>query len=167
MSGIFLFWHLVFKAIQISEDMYRFFYILTLFFVSSTMTFADTLDDSTSLRFIQKYESIEEYELENNGLKVLLQHNPSMPVATVMITYKVGSRNEIDGVTGATHILEHMMFKGTKDFSIDSNLDYSNQMERVGARSNATTSFDRTNYYATLGKKTCSTSYTARSRSYA
>ena len=117
------------------------------------MTFADTLDDSTSLQFIQKYESIEEYELENNGLKVLLQHNPNMPVATVMITYNVGSRNEKDGVTGATHILEHMMFKGTKDFPIDSNLDYSNQMERIGARSNATTSFDRTNYYATLGKK--------------
>ena len=117
------------------------------------MTFADTLDDSTSLRFIQKYESIEEYELENNGLKVLLQHNPSMPVATVMITYKVGSRNEKEGLTGATHILEHMMFKGTKDFSIDSNLDYSNQMERIGASTNATTSYDRTNYYATLGRK--------------
>ena len=117
------------------------------------MTFADTLDDNTSLRFIQKYESIEEYELENNGLKVLLQHNPSMPVATVMITYNVGSRNEKDGVTGATHILEHMMFKGTKNFPLDSNLDYSNQMERIGARSNATTSFDRTNYYATLGKR--------------
>ena len=131
------------------------------------MTFADTLDNSTSLQFIQKYESIEEYELENNGLKVLLQHNPSMPVATVMITYNVGSRNEKDGVTGATHILEHMMFKGTKDFPLDSNLDYSNQMERIGARSNATTSFDRTNYYATLGKKTRSTRYTIRSRSYA
>ena len=141
------------KAIQIPKDMYRFFYILTLFYGSSIMTFADTLDNTTSLRFIQKYESIEEYELENNGLKILLHHNPSMPVATVMITYNVGSRNEKDGVTGATHILEHMMFKGTKDFPIDSNLDYSNQMERIGARSNATTSFDRTNYYATLGKK--------------
>ena len=133
--------------------MYRFFYILTLFFSSSIMTFADTLNDSTSLRFIQKYESIEEYELDNNGLKILLQHNPSMPVATVMITYNVGSRNEKDGVTGATHILEHMMFKGTKDFPLASNLDYSNQMEDIGARFNATTSFDRTNYYATLGKK--------------
>ena len=116
------------------------------------MPFANTSNDSTSLRFVQKYESIEEYELEKNGLKVLLQHKPSMPVATVMITYNVGSRNEKNGVTGATHILEHMMFKGTKDFSLDSNLDYLNQMERIGARSNATTSFDRTNYYATLGK---------------
>ena len=116
------------------------------------MTFADKLDNNTSLRFIQKYDAIEEYELENNGLKVLLQHNPSMPVATVMITYNVGSRNEKDGVTGATHILEHMMFKGTKNFPLVSNLDYANQMERIGARSNATTSFDRTNYYATLGK---------------
>ena len=147
--------------------MYQFIYILMLFFVSSIMSIANTFPDSTNLRFIQKYESIEEYELENNGLKILLDHNPSMPVATVMITYKVGSRNEKDGVTGATHILEHMMFKGTKDFSIDSNLDYSNQMERIGARSNATTSFDRTNYYATLGKKTRTTSHKIRSRSYA
>ena len=117
------------------------------------MTFADKLNNNTSLQFIQKYEAIEEYELENNGLKVLLHHNPSMPVATVMLTYNVGSRNEKDGVTGATHILEHMMFKGTKNFPLDSDLDYSNQMEHIGARSNATTSFDRTNYYATLGKK--------------
>ena len=117
------------------------------------MSFADTLDNNTNLQFIQKYELIEEYELKDNGLKILLQHNPSMPVATVMITYNVGSRNEKDGVTGATHILEHMMFKGTKNFPLDSNLDYSNQMERIGARSNATTSFDRTNYYATLGKR--------------
>ena len=131
----------------------RFFYIITLFYGFSIMTFADELDTNANLQFIQKYEAIEEYELKNNGLKILLRHNPSMPVATVMLTYKVGSRNEKDGVTGATHILEHMMFKGTTNFPLDSNLDYSNQMERIGARSNATTSFDRTNYYATLGKK--------------
>ena len=153
------------KAKQIPKDMYRFFYIITLFYGFYIMTFADTLDNN-NLEFIQKYESIEEYELKNNGLKVLLQHNPNMPVATVMITYNVGSRNEKDGVTGATHILEHMMFKGTKNFPIDSNLDYSNQMERIGARSNATTSFDRTNYYATLAKKHVARDR-IRSRSYA
>ena len=46
-----------------------------------------------------------------------------------------------------------MMFKGSKNFPIDSKSDYSNQLERIGARFNATTSFDRTNYYATLGSK--------------
>ena len=137
----------------ILKNMYRFFYILTLLYGFSFMTFADSLDNNTSLRLIQKHQTIEEYQLENNGLKVLLHHNPTMPVATVMLTYNVGSRNEKDGVTGATHILEHMMFKGTKNFPLDSDLSYSNQMERIGARSNATTSFDRTNYYATLGRK--------------
>ena len=133
--------------------MARFFYIITLFYGFTIMTFADELNTYANLQFVQKYQAIEEYELKNNGLKILLHHNPSMPVATVMLTYNVGSRNEKDGVTGATHILEHMMFKGTTHFPLDSNLDYSNQMERIGARSNATTSFDRTNYYATLGKK--------------
>lgn len=117
------------------------------------MAFADSPINNSDLRLIKQHGGIEEYEVKNNGLKVLLHHKPSMPVATVMVTYKVGSRNEKDGVTGATHILEHMMFKGTEKFSLDSNLDYSNQMENIGARSNATTSFDRTNYYATLGKK--------------
>ena len=73
-----------------------------------------------------------------------------LPVATVMVTYEVGSRNEVTGTTGATHILEHMMFKGTEHFNSNDGSDYFSQMERIGARSNATTYFDRTNYYATL-----------------
>ena len=43
-----------------------------------------------------------------------------------------------------------MLFKGTERFNAENGLDYSSQMERIGARSNATTYFDRTNYYATL-----------------
>lgn len=107
---------------------------------------------NTELELLSKAGGIEEYELKSNGLKVLLYPNDAMPVATVMLTYKVGSRNEVKGVTGATHILEHMMFKGTQAFPRSSDMDYSSQMERIGARSNATTSYDRTNYYATLPK---------------
>ena len=70
-----------------------------------------------------------------------------------MVTYQVGSRNEVTGTTGATHILEHMMFKGTDRFNSAEGNDYSSQMERIGARSNATTYFDRTNYYATLPRQ--------------
>ena len=108
---------------------------------------------SSSVEIIQQKENFEEYILKKNGLKILLYPNSSMPVATVMVTYNVGSRNEQKGVTGATHILEHMMFKGTKKFPLDKEMDYSNQMERIGARSNATTSYDRTNYYATLASE--------------
>ena len=111
------------------------------------------IQTNDSLKHIQTYAGIEEYELTSNGLKILLYPNETMPIATVMLTYKVGSRNETSGVTGATHILEHMMFKGTKEFPLKDQKDYSSQMERIGARSNATTSNDRTNYYATLPNK--------------
>jgi zinc protease len=74
--------------------------------------------------------------------------NEQLPVAAVMVTYNVGGRDEVAGTTGATHILEHMMFKGTTNYSGD--LSYSKTMERIGARSNATTYYDRTNYYAVL-----------------
>jgi zinc protease len=102
------------------------------------------------LKHVQTLGGIEEYVLESNGLRVLLMPNEGLPVATVMVTYQVGSRNEVTGTTGATHILEHMMFKGTSNFRAEDGTDYSTTMERIGARSNATTWFDRTNYYATL-----------------
>ncbi|MFT5836865.1 MAG: zinc protease [Candidatus Azotimanducaceae bacterium] len=102
---------------------------------------------------VQTLDGIEEYRLEANGLSVLLMPNEGLPVATVMVTYKVGARNEVTGTTGATHILEHMMFKGTERFNSKDGSDYSSQMERIGARSNATTWFDRTNYYATMPSK--------------
>jgi len=102
---------------------------------------------------VQTLEGIEEYRLESNGLRVLLLPKEGLPVATVMVTYEVGSRNEAVGTTGATHILEHMMFMGTEAHPTEDGSDYSSQMERIGARSNATTYFDRTNYYATLPRQ--------------
>ncbi len=105
------------------------------------------------IKHIQTLDGIQAYELTDNGLRVLLMPNDGLPVATVMVTYEVGSRNEVIGTTGSTHILEHMMFKGTERFNSSDGSDYSSQMERIGARSNATTYFDRTNYYATLPSK--------------
>lgn len=102
------------------------------------------------VEYIRTLDGIQEYKLNENGLRILLMPDKGLPVATVMVTYEIGSRNEVTGTTGSTHILEHMMFKGTRNFNSDNGTDYSNQMERIGARSNATTYFDRTNYYATL-----------------
>jgi zinc protease len=102
------------------------------------------------IEHVQTLDGIQEYKLSENGLRVLLMPNEGLPVATVMVTYEVGARNEVAGTTGATHILEHMMFKGTERFNSSDSSDYSSVMERIGARSNATTWFDRTNYYATL-----------------
>ncbi|PXA03578.1 hypothetical protein DDZ13_11395 [Coraliomargarita sinensis] len=122
-----------------------------IFLLTSLCAFATSAEDA--LKHIQTIGGIEEYELRDNGLRVLLMPNEGLPVATVMVTYEVGSRHEVPGTTGATHILEHMMFKGTPRFNAEEDNDYSSQMERIGARSNATTWFDRTNYYATLPRE--------------
>ena len=60
-------------------------------------------------------EGITEYTLPN-GLSVILFPDASKPTATVNMTYKVGSRNESYGETGMAHLLEHLMFKGSKNF---------------------------------------------------
>lgn len=99
---------------------------------------------------VETLGKVEAYRLASNDLEVLLMPIDGLPVATVMVTYEVGSRNEVTGTTGATHILEHMMFKGTERFNSAEGNDYSSTMERIGAIANATTWFDRTNYYATL-----------------
>ena len=62
---------------------------------------------------VKSLGGIDEYRLDSNGLTVLLVPDHSAPVVTFEVTYQVGSRNEVTGVTGATHILEHMMFKGS------------------------------------------------------
>lgn len=93
---------------------------------------------------------INEYRLDSNGLTVLLCPQGAARVATVMITYRVGSRNERQGETGATHFLEHMMFKGTERFSKQSGRTIFNVLQARGARVNATTWNDRTNYYEML-----------------
>ncbi len=67
-----------------------------------------------------------------------------------MVTYRVGSRNEVTGTTGATHILEHLMFKGTEKFNKQNGGHIDSQLGNIGARLNATTWMDRTNYYESI-----------------
>jgi len=52
----------------------------------------------------------------DNGLKVVVLEDHSTPTATFQVWYKVGSRNEVSGKTGMSHLLEHMMFKGTDKY---------------------------------------------------
>ena len=56
-------------------------------------------------KFIKTSGGIEEYRLESNNLRILTLEDHSAPVATFMVTYHVGSRNEAIGYTGATHLL--------------------------------------------------------------
>jgi zinc protease len=82
-----------------------------------------------------------------NGMKVLLVESPKAPVATVQIWYKVGSRNEIMGRAGLSHMLEHMMFKGTKKYPRGS---FSRLIKKNGGNDNAFTSQDFTAYFENL-----------------
>jgi zinc protease len=89
-------------------------------------------------------EGVTEYRLAN-GLKVLLIPDGSIDTMTVNITYLVGSRQEGYGETGMAHLLEHLMFRGTKRFP-----DIKAGYQQRGVRYNGSTSFDRTNYYGTF-----------------
>lgn len=93
---------------------------------------------------------IECYHLKENGMRVLLLPQNGAPVATSMVTYHVGSRNERTGHTGATHMLEHLMFKGTERFHQRKGTSIFETLQRVGAKVNASTWMDRTNYFEML-----------------
>lgn len=101
------------------------------------------------VEFVAEEEGTREYRLAN-GLKLLLVENRVAPVVTFLVLYKVGSRNEAVGHTGATHLLEHMLFKGTPTFNKERNTQVAATLQRVGADFNATTWYDRTNYFETV-----------------
>lgn len=107
----------------------------------------------TNYSKIKFSSGISEYRLKTNGLAVLLLEEHSAPVVTFMVTYLVGSRNEALGHTGATHLLEHLMFKGSRAYNKDSGDTIWTLLQNVGARLNATTWLDRTNYFELLPKE--------------
>lgn len=94
---------------------------------------------------------IHEYTFDANGLQVLIAPDRSAPVVTFNLVYRVGSRNEVTGTTGATHMLEHLMFKGTDAFNVARGNGIDEYLAGVGASANATTSVDRTCYFTTVG----------------
>jgi zinc protease len=82
-----------------------------------------------------------------NGLRVTLSRDPSTPIVGVNLWYGVGSRNERPGRTGFAHLFEHMMFQGSANVPKNRHFDL---IEKAGGSLNASTWFDRTNYYDTL-----------------
>lgn len=99
------------------------------------------------ITYVKELGGITEYRLKNNGLRILLAPDAAQAVVGTMVTYHVGSRNEATGYTGATHLLEHLMFKGSTKFNKENGKTIWQILESKGAMLNATTSFDRTNYY--------------------
>ena len=95
-------------------------------------------------------EGITEYRLAN-GLRVLLFPDASKPTLTTNIVYLVGSRHENYGETGMAHLLEHLLFKPSANFGIKKGTKTPVEiLNSTGAQFNGTTSYDRTNYYATF-----------------
>ncbi|MDA0328687.1 MAG: pitrilysin family protein [Gemmatimonadetes bacterium] len=83
----------------------------------------------------------------DNGLKVVLAPDRTIPVVAANLWYGVGSRNEVAGKTGFAHLFEHMMFQGSAHVPKNRHFEL---IERVGGTLNATTWFDRTNYFETV-----------------
>ncbi len=92
-------------------------------------------------------EGVREYRL-SNGFRFILFADGGKPTVTVNLTYLVGSRHENYGETGMAHLLEHMIFKGSKNFP-----DPTRGFKARGFEINGTTWFDRTNYYLTFPAK--------------
>jgi zinc protease len=82
-----------------------------------------------------------------NGLKVILLENHRAPLITFQVWYRVGSRNEEWGKTGLSHMLEHMMFKGTEKVGPE---EFSKIIQENGGNDNAFTSEDYTAYFENL-----------------
>src|SRR5215813_12306898 len=99
---------------------------------------------------ITEYDGITEYKLDSNDLKLLLAPRRAAPVVAFMVLYRVGSRNEAVGYTGATHLLEHMLFKGTPTYNKHNGTQIASVLQRQGGVFNADTWFDRTRYYEML-----------------
>ncbi len=84
----------------------------------------------------------ERYQLDN-GLSVILHRDPSLPIVAVNLWFRVGAKDEVPGRSGFAHLFEHLMFMGT-----DAVPNFDILLEDGGGWSNASTSEDRTNYYA-------------------
>ena len=89
---------------------------------------------------------VEKYTLKN-GLTVILAEDHSVPMISYHTWYRVGSRDEGPGVTGAAHMLEHMMFKGAKKYS---GKEFDQILHQNGIVNNAFTSNDYTGFYENL-----------------
>ncbi len=82
-----------------------------------------------------------------NGLTVLVERDPRLPLVSVTCLYRVGSAHERPGITGIAHYVEHMNFRATKNFS---KADVTGVIERIGGRWNGYTSLEQTLYGATV-----------------
>ena len=104
-----------------------------------SFVFASVFVGSVSAKILE----VGYFELEN-GLQVAVVENHKAPVGLQMLFYKVGSVNDPKGKGGIAHLLEHMMFRGTKKLK---DREFDRITEKFGARNNAFTSYGVTGYH--------------------
>jgi zinc protease len=85
-----------------------------------------------------------------NGLRVIVKEDHRAPTAVHMVWYGVGAMDEVDGASGLAHVLEHMMFKGTRKLGPG---EFSKRVAALGGRDNAFTSLDYTAYFQLVPKR--------------
>ena len=85
----------------------------------------------------------------SNGLKVIVREDRRAPTIAHMVWYRAGSMDEFNGTTGVAHVLEHMMFKGTKTLKVG---EFSKRVAAAGGRENAFTGKDYTAYFQQVHK---------------
>lgn len=93
-------------------------------------------------------QTAQEFVLRN-GMKVVIKEDRRAPTAVQMVWYKVGSIDELNGTTGISHALEHMMFKGTKRHKVG---EFSRLVAEIGGQENAFTANDFTAYFQQIEK---------------
>ncbi|KAB7627363.1 M16 family metallopeptidase [Alkalilimnicola sp. S0819] len=98
---------------------------------------------------------VHEYTLDN-GLRLLVREDHRAPVAVSMVWYRVGSSYEHRGISGVSHVLEHMMFQGTENLEPG---EFSRLIAAEGGRDNAFTSRDYTAYYQQLAADRLDTAF--------
>jgi zinc protease len=112
--------------------------IISFLIIVTSFVFATTLYAATN--------SVHEYQLPN-GLKLFVKEDHRAPAVMVQIWYKAGSADEVTSKTGLAHVLEHMMFEGSKKYPNDS---YMKIIAANGGNNNATTMNDYTYFYQTM-----------------
>ncbi len=111
--------------------------------VVSTLVLGWVLFDGKEPSTEQASEAVQSYQL-SNGMKILVIENHRAPVIVSQVWYKVGASYEHDGITGISHVLEHMMFKGTENHPAG---EFSDIIAANGGEENAFTGQDYTAYF--------------------
>jgi zinc protease len=122
--------------------------ISTLIAVSPALTYAKETPPAQEATNVTANEATFETVLPN-GLRVIVKEDRRAPTAVHMVWYRTGSMDERDGVSGIAHVLEHLMFKGTKKTAPG---EFNRRVAEAGGRDNAFTGNDYTAYFQIIPK---------------